>query len=95
MIVGYRGKNTERFAHGEFVRAFQGFAKQAGKRLAIIDAATSLNDLRGLPSNRLEALIGDRQGQYSLRIIMRYRVCFVRPDAAPGPSNVEITDHYD
>ncbi|NQU70185.1 MAG: type II toxin-antitoxin system RelE/ParE family toxin [Rhodospirillales bacterium] len=95
MIVSYRGSNTERFALGEFVRAFQGFAKQAGKRLAILDAATSLNDLRGLPGNRLETLIGDRQGQYSIRINMQYRICFEWPDGAPGPSHVEITDHND
>ena len=64
MIVNYRDKRTETFARGEFVREFQGFATQANKRLEILEAATSLEDLRALPSNRLEALRGNRVGQY-------------------------------
>ena len=64
MIVNYRDKRTEAFARGEFVREFQGFATQANKRLEILEAATSLEDLRALPSNRLEALRGNRVGQY-------------------------------
>ena len=94
MIVSYRDRKTESFARGEFVRAFQGFADQAGKRLAILDAATSIKDLRGLRSNRLEALSGDRQGQYSIRINSQWRICFEWPSGGPGPSNVEITDYH-
>ncbi len=94
MIIDYRDKKTEAFAAGEFVRAFQGFEQQAGKRLAVLDAATSLNDLRGLRSNRLEALSGDRQGQYSIRVNRQWRICFEWPDDARGPSNVEITDYH-
>lgn len=55
MILGYRDKQTAAFAKGEHVRAFSGFAKQAYKRLEILDAATSLNDLKVLRSNRLGA----------------------------------------
>ena len=62
MILGYRDKKTENFARGEFVKAFQGFEDQAAKRLAILNAAPSLDTLRALPSNRLEALRGDRAG---------------------------------
>ena len=76
MIVSYRDKRTRRFANGETVQAFQGFARQAYKRLEILDAATSLEDLRALPSNRLEALGGDRSGQYSIRINAQWRICF-------------------
>ena len=94
MIVSYRDRKTESFARGEFVRAFQSFADQAGKRLAILDAATSIKDLRGLRSNRLEALSGDRQGQYSIRINNQWRICFEWPSGEPGPSNVEITDYH-
>ena len=68
MIVSYWDKRTEKFANGEFVRAFQGFAAQAERRLGILNAATCLDDLAALPSNRLEALGGDRDGQYSIRI---------------------------
>jgi len=50
------------------VAAFSGFDRQAYKRLEILSAAASVSDLRGLPSNRLEALRGDRAGQHSIRI---------------------------
>jgi toxin HigB-1 len=68
MIMGYRDKRTERFANGDMVREFQALSEQAYKRLEILEAATSLEDLRALPSNRLEALRGDRNGQFSIRI---------------------------
>ncbi len=65
MILSYKDKRTEQFGQGEFVRAFQGFEQQAARRLAILNAAPSLDTLRALPSNRLEALRGDRAGQFS------------------------------
>jgi proteic killer suppression protein len=76
------------------VRAFQGFARQAYKRLEILEAAASLEDLRGLPSNRLEALKGDRAGQYSIRVNEQWRICFEWPRGASGPSQVEIVDYH-
>jgi len=94
MILGYRDKKTEQFANGGNVRAFQGFADQAERRLAILNAATSLDDLRGMRSNRLEALRGDRAGQYSIRINQQWRICFEWPARDPGPSNVEIVDYH-
>ena len=94
MIIDYRDKKTEAFAAGEFVKAFQGFEQQAEKRLAVLDAATSLNDLRSLGGNRLESLGGDRQGQFSIRINRQWRICFEWADDAQGPSNVEITDYH-
>jgi toxin HigB-1 len=94
MILSYRDRRTEQFALGERVRAFQGFERQGWKRLEILDAATSLEDLRGLPSNRLEALRGDRRGQYSIRINQQWRICFEWPDGAAGPSYVEIVDYH-
>ena len=92
MIVSYRDKRTRRFANGEAVQAVQGFARQAYKRLEILDAATSLEDLRALPSNRLEALGGDRSGQYSINV--QWRICFEWNDGEPGPGNVEIVDYH-
>lgn len=94
MILGYRDKRTQAFAGGKFVREFQGFDRQAWKRLEILDAATSLDELRALPSNRLEALRGDRSGQYSIRINMQWRICFEWPQGAAGPSKVEIVDYH-
>lgn len=94
MIQSYRDKQTEHFADGEFVRQFQGFSQQAYKRLEILDAATNVGDLRQLPSNRLEALRGDRAGQYSIRINSQWRICFEWPEGARGPQNVEIVDYH-
>ena len=94
MILSYRDKKTAQFAAGEFVKAFQGFEDQAARRLSILNAAVDLETLRALPSNRLEALRGDRAGQYSIRINAQWRICFEWPDAAPGPGNVEIVDYH-
>jgi toxin HigB-1 len=94
MISSYRDKRTEAFAAGDFVREFQGVERPAYKRLEILAAATSLRDLRSLPSNPLEALKGDRAGQFSIRINQQWRICFEWPDGAAGPSNVEIVDYH-
>ena len=94
MILGYKDKRTRRFANGESARPFRGFADQAARRLAVLNAATSLDDLRRLRSNRLEALRGARSGQYSIRINQQWRLCFEWPEGAAGPSNVEIVDYH-
>lgn len=94
MILGYRDRRTEAFANGHLVREFQRFDRQAYKRLEILDAASGLEELRALPSNRLEALKGDRNGQFSIRINLQWRICFEWTKDATGPSNVEIVDYY-
>lgn len=94
MILNYSDKKTQKFAEGEFVKAFSGFQEQAEKRLSILNAATSLNDLQSLPSNRLEALRGNRQGQYSIRINQQWRVCFKWSEEQSGAVDVEITDYH-
>jgi proteic killer suppression protein len=94
MILSYRDKRTKAFADGSFVREFQGFARQAYRRLEILDAAVSFDELKALRSNRLEALRGDRAGQYSIRINVQWRICFEWPRRAAGPSNVEIVDYH-
>jgi proteic killer suppression protein len=81
-------------ADGERVRKFESFRRQAEKRLRILDAAVSLRDLAQLPSNRLEALSGDRKGQYSIRINQQWRICFEWPSQSDGPENVEILDYH-
>jgi toxin HigB-1 len=94
MIVSYRDRKTERFANGERVREFSGFARQAEIRLDRLDAAATLKDLAALSGNRLEALKGDRQGQYSIRINDQWRICFEWPEGSPGPIKVEIVDYH-
>jgi proteic killer suppression protein len=76
------------------VREFSGFDRQGWKRLEILDAAMGLDDLRALPSNRLETLHGDREGQFSIRINLQWRICFDWPESAKGPSNAEIVDYH-
>ena len=94
MIVSYADKKTKRFAAGDHVKDFSGFARQAEIRLDRLEAATSLDDLAAIRGNRLEALKGDREGQYSIRINDQWRICFRWPAAAPGPTDVEIVDYH-
>jgi len=74
------------------VRDFEGFANQATRRLTILDSALALRDLLNLRSNRFEALVGDREGQYSIRINQQWRICFRWED--DGPYEVEIVDYH-
>jgi toxin HigB-1 len=94
MIRSYRDRDTERLAAGERVRQWEPFRRQAEKRLRILDAAVSLDDLAALNSNQLEALKGDRKGQYSIRINAQWRISFMWAKDEPGPSNVEIVDYH-
>lgn len=94
MILTYRDKKTQGYADGEFVNAFQGFEDQAAKQLSILNAAPSLESLRALPSNNLEAIRGDRAEQYSIRINKQWRICFEWSDGQTGPSDVEILDYH-
>jgi proteic killer suppression protein len=90
----YRDKQTERFAAGKRVSQFQAFKDQAERRLDILDAATSVRDLMKLPSNRFEALGGDRKGQCSIRINQQWRICFEWPEGYDRPYNIEIVDYH-
>ena len=92
MIGSFRNRNTRRFFEGHYVSAFQGFADQATRRLTLLDNAKALRDLAALRSNRLEALRGDRAGQYSIRINAQWRICFRWED--DGPHDVEIVDYH-
>jgi proteic killer suppression protein len=77
---------------GEAVKRFRYIEKQAVRKLDLLDAAVNLSDLRAPPGNRLEALKGDRQGQYSIRINDQWRICFVW--SSEGPDHVEIVDYH-
>ena len=94
MVVGFRDKRTRDFAAGKRVKAFSGFERSARLKLDRLEASTSLRDLAALPGNRFESLLGDRRGQYSIRVNDQWRICFVWPDRSPGPSDVEIVDYH-
>ncbi len=92
MIRSFADKKTESLWRGKRVAAFDIFREKAERKLAVLDAATCLEDLGGLPGNRLEALKGDRKGQYSIRINDQWRLCFrwQKTDAF----DVEIVDYH-
>jgi len=62
------------------------------RKLTMLEAATSLVDLKSPPGNRLEALGADRKGQHSIRINAQWRICFIW--GPNGPENVEIVDYH-
>lgn len=66
--------------------------KNAFRKLAQLDSAVTLDDVRMPPGNRLESLSGDRAGQHSIRINQQWRVCFRWTDK--GPADVEIADYH-
>ena len=92
MIRSFRDKRTEAFFDGRPVKEFRAFERQAVRRLQILDSATSLRDLMGLPSNHFEALHGNRAGQFSIRINRQWRVCFEWID--DEAHDVEIVDYH-
>jgi toxin HigB-1 len=94
MIVSCRDKRTRDLAAAKRIKAFSGFRRAAELKLDRLDAATSLADLAALPGNRLQALSGDRKGQYSIRINDQWRICFEWPEGSTGPVNVEIVDYH-
>jgi len=77
---------------GEHVRQFAGIARQARRKLDQMSAATVLSDLAALPGNKLEALRGNRAGQYSIRVNDQWRICFTW--MKDGPADVEIVDYH-
>ena len=92
-IVSFADGRTEAFFHaGTCPAAWTTFERVARRKLDILDAATSLANLRSPPGNRLHALKGDRKGQHGIRINDQWRVCFIWTD--DGPENVEIVDYH-
>lgn len=92
MILSFKCKDTEALFAGRRIARFQPFAAAAERKLAQLHAAQTLAFLRAPPGNRLEALKGERQGQYSIRLNDQWRICFVWSDA--GPADVEIVDYH-
>jgi len=92
MIQSFRCKDTQVLFEGGHPRRLRAIEMVATRKLAMLDAAQSLDFLRSPPGNRLEALRGDRVGQWSLRINDQWRLCFAWGDS--GPSDVEIVDYH-
>lgn len=92
MIASFASKDTERLAQGERVRDYIAFERVALRKLRQLQAAAVLDDLRVPPGNRLEALGGDRAGQYSIRVNDQFRICFAWRDGAAF--DVEIVDYH-
>lgn len=92
MIQSFRCKDTQALYEGRHPRRFRAIEAVAERKLAMLDAAHTLEFLRSPPGNQLEALKGDRMGQHSIRINVQWRVCFVWADL--GPVNVEIVDYH-
>lgn len=93
MIRSFRDAATERLWLRQRNKAIdRRIERVALRKLAMLDAAETLDDLRIPPGNRLEPLKGDRAGQYSIRINQQWRICFGW--TAAGPVDVEIVDYH-
>ena len=93
MIRSFRCKETEGLFGRRFSRRLPGDVQRSAQRkLAILDAADVLEDLRIPPANRLEKLHGKREGQYSIRINDQWRLCFVWREG--NAYDVEIADYH-
>jgi len=93
MIRGFADKNTERlFLRDRVKRLSRQLQRAALRKLVLIDAAESLNDLAAVPGNRLEKLAGVREGQHSIRINDQWRVCFRWNEG--DAHDLEITDYH-
>ena len=92
MIRSFADNSTERLYKDEFVKAFSGFERQARRKLQLLNAARSLDELKVPPGNRLELLRGDRSGFYSIRINEQWRICFKW--AGGHALEAEIVDYH-
>jgi proteic killer suppression protein len=92
MIKSFRCTDTEALFRLGHVRRWASVERVALRKLVQLDLAQSVNDMRAPPSNRLEALSGDRKGQWSVRINDQYRLCFRW--SGDGADDVEIVDYH-
>lgn len=92
VIQTFQCPDTEAISKGERVKRFAGIAVVARRKLRQLEIAGRLDDLRVPPGNRLEALRGNRTGQYSIRVNDQFRVCFRWTDR--GAEDVEIVDYH-
>ena len=93
MIRSFRDQETERLFQRERVKKVPpDLTRRALRKLIMLDAAESLDDLQAVPGNRLEKLLGNRKGQHSIRINDQWRICFRWLEG--HAHDVEITDYH-
>jgi proteic killer suppression protein len=93
MILGFRDRETEQVWRGKLSRKLPREIQQVARRkLRMLNNAKTLQDLRIPPANRLEALKGERKGQWSIRVNDQWRICFVWNNG--NASEVEIVDYH-
>ena len=92
MILSFNCKETQSLYEGGNPKRFKAFAAQAQRKLEMLAAAHTVEDLRSPPGNRLEKLMGNRDGQWSIRINAQWRLCFEWSDQ--GAQQVEIVDYH-
>ena len=97
MIQSFKNKGTEDIFNGNNTKVARQICpislwKTAARKLDQVDSITALSELFIPPGNKLEALSGERKGQYSIRINEQYRICFVWTDL--GPDQIEIIDYH-
>ena len=92
MIQTIGCKDTQALFEGKHPKRIRAIETVATRKLAMLEAAKTLDFMRSPPGNRLEALKGDRSGQWSIRINDQWRVCFGWTEA--GPADVEIVDYH-
>jgi proteic killer suppression protein len=92
MIQSFKDARAAKLMGGRRVAELANIEDQIRTRLIRLDSAASLEDLRALRGNRLEALKGSRNGQFSIRINDQFRICFKWK--AKGPTDVEIVDYH-
>jgi len=92
VIRSFRCEETKQLYNRRRTKRFHSVERVALRKLAMVDAATKLQDLAAPPGNRLEALHSDREGQHSIRINDRWRICFVWKDG--DAHEVEIVDYH-
>lgn len=92
MIKSFRDKATSDLFDGKRVHRWSNIEVAAMRKLAMLNRASTLDDLRIPPANRLEALKGDCKGQHSIRINDQFRICFVWKNG--DASDVEIVDYH-
>ena len=92
MIADYKCKETRKLKAEGTSRKFRSIERVALRKLDMLDAAVNIETLRVPPGNHLEALHGDREGQYSIRINQQWRICFVWRNG--NAYDVEIVDYH-
>lgn len=92
MIKTFKCADTQALSRGDRVKRFANIAAVARRKLRQLEIAGRLDDLRVPPGNRLEALKGDRAGQYSIRVNDQFRLCFRW--TGTGAEDVEIVDYH-